>query len=438
MRAMTTSTTTLWNDVLGRFRGQNPRLVRGWFGDLRVDRFDGGVLAVRAQNDAQSTYLTEQCADAFASAAQEATGRLVSVAFDVPLGTDRPADAFPRQPLADLDSDYTFANFVVGPSNELAHAAAVAAAGPDTDAAYNPLFVFGESGMGKTHLLQAIARTLLENDRTTHCRYVSCPTFVADFVGAIDTGSLERFRADYHDLDVLIVDDLQFLSGRDRSQEEFFHVFEALQRRCGLVVLSGDRPPSDITDLSERLMTRFASGLVVSLEPPLLETRMAILRRFAKSQCIEVDEAVISYAADEAITNIHELRDRLERINHLSRVQGEAINLALAQQALCDGGAAVPPVAAILAAVARRFDVDVQVLLGRKRSRNAAYARDVAVYLTRRLTHLGLEQIGDVFGGRTLAGILEACRSITTQAQNDAELTQLLDEIASETNNATC
>ena len=114
MRAMTTSTATLWNDVLGRFRGQNPRLVRGWFGDLRVDRFDGGVLAVRAQNDAQSTYLTEQCAAAFASAAQEATGRLVSVAFDVPLGTDRPANVFPRQPLADLDPDSTFANFVVG------------------------------------------------------------------------------------------------------------------------------------------------------------------------------------------------------------------------------------------------------------------------------------------------------------------------------------
>ena len=333
-----------------------------------------------------------------------------------------------------LNPDYTFDNFVTGPCNRLAHAAALAIA-DEPGRAYNPFFIHGSVGLGKTHLLQAICHAIRENRSDITSHYISCETFINDFIEAVELGGLHRFRFRYRHVDVLVIDDIQFLAERERSQEEFFHTFNTLHQSQRQIILSADCSPQEIPSLEERLISRFNSGLVALLDRPCLETRMAIIRKKAKLRCIEVPEEVVRLVAGRIDTNIRSLEGTLVKIDALSQTQSGAITLKVALEALgADSGRAVK-IPAILEAVSKRFEVKVSDLQGKKRSKAVTHPRHICIFLARQLTSQSLEEIGGYFGGRDHSTVLHASRTIERQAGEDPQFRAVLDEIASEVKN---
>lgn len=437
---MATASATMWNDILGYVRLNHPQLVRGWFADLVLAKVENGVVHISARNRAQSEYLQYHGYAAFSQAAQAATGRLVTVAFD----TDGPdeEDAVTRiLPFDEKDNhlqfnpDYTFDHFVTGPCNRLAHAAALAITDKPGHA-YNPFFVYGPVGLGKTHLLQAICQAIRQRYTEATCRYLSCETFINHFIEAVEHGALNRFRYRYRHVSVLVIDDIQFLAERERSQEEFFHTFNQLHQSQRQIILSADCSPSEIPSLEERLISRFNSGLVALLDRPCLETRMSIVRKKAKLRCIEVPEDVVRFVASRIDTNIRELEGALVKIDALSQTCSGLITVALAREALAAGPGRSVRIPTILEAVATRFGVKVSDLQGKKRSKDVTYPRHVCIYLARQLTSQSLGEIGGYFGGRDHSTVLHASRTIGHKVDKDPQLRELLDEIALEVKNA--
>lgn len=412
-------------------------LVRGWFADLKPEEISGGVLRIRAVNAAQERYLDRHCRLAFAEAAQASTGRLVSVAFETaePEG-DGAADGllFGDDGLT-LNPDYNFDNFVTGPCNRLGHAAALAVA-KDPGRAYNPFFVHGPVGLGKTHLLQAVCRAVRDQRADARCLYISCETFINHFMEAVEQGALHQFRYRYRHVDVLVIDDIQFLAERERSQEEFFHTFNTLHQSQRQVILSADCSPRDIPRLEERLVSRFNSGLVALLDRPCFETRMAIVQKKARIRCIEVPEDVVRLIAARFEANIRDLEGALTTLDALAQTNGGRITSALATEAFGAGSAKPIKVPTILEAVARRFNVRVSDLQSKNRSKAVTLPRHVSMYLARSLTNCSLEEIGGYFGGRDHTTVLHASRSIGRSIESDRQLQATLDELASEVKNA--
>lgn len=430
---MTRAVATVWSDITEHVRLNRPQLVRGWFSDLSLGDMDGGVVHVRASNRAQAQYLQQHCRAAFAEAAQAATGRLVSIAFDAEESEDDSAGAgtaqFEDDPLV-LNPLYTFDHFVTGPCNRLAHAAAVGVS-KEPGRSYNPFFIYGTVGLGKTHLLQAICHAAQARQKNTTCYYLSCETFINHFIEAVERGALSQFRHRYRHVGILVIDDIQFLAERERSQEEFFHTFNRLHQSQRQIILSADCSPSEIPSMEDRLVSRFNSGLVALLEQPCLETRMAIIRKKAKLRCIEVPEDVVRFIAGEVNTNIRELEGTLIKIDALSQTQGGQITLDLAREALGRSTQRPVKIPVILEAVASRYGVKVSELQGKKRSKAVTFPRHVCMYLARRLTSQSLEEIGGYFGGRDHSTVLHASRAITRRAESDPGFHAQLDEIVS-------
>lgn len=432
---MTIRSATLWNDIIAHVRLNHPELARGWFTRLAPGALDGGVVVVFAANDAQAEYLERHCQAAFSTAAQAATGRLVSVSFQINECAQAGAAKPDSQDQLQLNSDYTFENFVTGPCNRLAHAAAVAVA-EEPGRAYNPFFVYGPSGLGKTHLLQAICHAARERHVGATCHYISCETFINDFIEAVETGAIHQFRHQYRHASLLVIDDIQFLAERERSQEEFFHTFNTLYQSQRQIILSADCSPSEIPSLEERLVSRFNSGLVALLDRPCLETRMAIVSKKAKLRCIEVPEEVIRLVAGRIESNIRELEGALLKLDALSQAKGSPIDLELAREAFLVNPPQAVKIPAILETVAKRFNVKVSDLQGKKRAKVVTFPRHVCMHLARKLTAQSLEQIGGYFGGRDHSTVLHASRAIGQQAEQDPELYSMLDEITVEVKNA--
>ena len=434
---MTVAPTTVWSDMLGQVRLNHPQLVRGWFDALRLDGFDNGVARIRASNDAQIRYLQKHCRQAFGDAAQAATGRLISVAFEADERDGDPTGAVPLQHYEQrlvLNSDYTFDHFVTGPCNRLAHAASLAVA-EEPGRAYNPFFIHGPVGLGKTHLLQSICHAIHAAHADATVLYISCETFINHFIEAVEEGALHQFRYRYRHADVLVIDDIQFLAERERSQEEFFHTFNTLHHLQRQIILSADCPPRDIPSLEERLVSRFSSGLVAFMDRPCLETRMAIVRKKAKLRCIEVPKDVVHFVAAHIESNIRELEGALIKIDALSQTRAGEITLELAREALGESPPRAVRIPDILEVVAKRSDVKVSDLQGKRRSKVVTHPRHLCMYLARQLTSQSLEEIGGYFGGRDHSTVLHASRAIGRLAEQDPQLRALLDEIAAELKN---
>ena len=437
---MTELSDTTWQDILAQVKLNHPELVRGWFTGLRPGPLEQGVLEIMARNGAQKRYLERHCRVALAEAAQAATGRLVALVFeaidndaepvDSSNGFDNDADSIPLNPHA------TFDNFVTGPCNRLAHAAAVAVS-DDPGKAYNPFFVYGPVGLGKTHLLQAVCHTVSNQQPSAQVRFLSCESFVNHFIEAVENGALHQFRYRYRHVDVLVIDDIQFLAERERSQEEFFHTFNTLYQSHRQIILSADCCPSEIPSLEERLVSRFNSGLVALLDRPCLETRMAILRTKAKLRCIEVPEDVIRLVAQRIDSNIRELEGALIKLDALSHTEEGRITLEMAADAFGTDPQRPVRIGSILETVSNRFNVKVSEIQGKKRSKHVTHPRHVCMYLARQLTTQSLEQIGGYFGGRDHTTVLHASRSIERQAKQDPELAELLTTITQEVRHAT-
>ena len=314
-----------------------------------------------------------------------------------------------------LNPRYIFETFVIGASNRFAHAAAVAVAEAPAKA-YNPLFIYGESGLGKTHLLHAIGAYAKELYGSVRVRYVSSEEFTNDFINSIRDDKASAFQRRYRDLDVLLVDDIQFLENKERTQEEFFHTFNTLYNANKQIVISSDRPPKQLTTLEDRLRSRFEWGLITDIQPPELETRIAILRKKAAQDKLNAPDDVLEYIASKISSNIRELEGALIRVTAFASLNRQGVDLALAEIVLKDliPNGAGPEItsATIMAQTAAYFSLTLDDLCGTSRSRVLVNARQIAMYLCRELTELSLPKIGQTFGGRDHTTVMHADRKI--------------------------
>jgi chromosomal replication initiator protein len=330
-------------------------------------------------------------------------------------GTGLPAPGLPRPAQARLNPKYTFETFVIGSSNRFAHAAAVAVAEAPAKA-YNPLFIYGDSGLGKTHLLHAIGHYTQSLYQGVRVRYVSSEEFTNDFINMIRDGKQDGFRRRYRDVDVLLVDDIQFLENKEGTQEEFFHTFNTLHNASKQIVISSDRAPKRLVTLEDRLRSRFEWGLLTDVQPPELETRIAILRKKAVQEGLNAPPEALEYIASRISTNIRELEGALIRVTAFASLNRQSVDLQLAEIVLKDliPEAQGPEITAtaIMGQTASYFGMSIDDLCGTSRSRVLVTARQIAMYLCRELTDLSLPKIGQQFGGRDHTTVMHAERKI--------------------------
>ncbi len=324
-----------------------------------------------------------------------------------------------------LNPRYTFSTFVVGNSNKFAHAAAMAVA-ESPARSYNPLFIYGGVGLGKTHLMHAIGHYVLARDPQLRIVYASSEKFTNELINAIRDDKTEDFRQKYRNVDVLLIDDIQFLAGKERTQEEFFHTFNTLHEAFKQIVLTSDRPPKEIPTLEDRLRSRFEWGLIADIQPPDLETRIAILRKKAEIEAVDIPDEVIYFIANHIPSNIRELEGALVRIKAFCTLNRVSPQLEVAQEILKD---LLPrkenhkvSILTIQRVVAEHFNLKPSLMRAKKRSKEVAYPRQIAMYLARELTDLSLPSIGEEFGGRDHTTVLHACERIKNDLQSNPQL----------------
>jgi chromosomal replication initiator protein len=438
----------LWEEISGRLKeALSDGTYAKWFGDVRELTVDGDALVLTVSSDFTRDWIEGHFLGLIGAAVRDITGierplelRVADNAAASPEvragseGAVRMVQRMPGRPESGGFSEkYTFDSFVIGSSNRFAHAAALAVAEAPAQA-YNPLFIYGNTGLGKTHLLQAVAQYVAEHSSELSVRYVTSEAFVNDFINSLRDKRIEGFKQRYRAYDVLLIDDVQFFEGKERFQEEFFHTFNSLYEAGSQIVLSSDRPPRDIATLEERLRSRFEWGLITDIQPPDLETRIAILRKKVKVDGIHVhDEQVLTFTAGRVSTNIRELEGALTRVVAFSSLTGRPMTVELAQDVLRDvfpqGEAAEVSIKRIQDLVADRFDLSLEELCGEKRSQNIVYPRQVAMYLSRELTDSSLPKIGKEFGGRDHTTVIHATSKISRLIREDRSVYNLVQEL---------
>ena len=333
-----------------------------------------------------------------------------------------------------LHGEYTFDNFVVGPCNNLAHAAALAVAEAPSQA-YNPLFMHGSVGLGKTHLIQAIAHALQHKNPRPRILYLSCESFMNQFISAVRHGDIENFRYRYRHVDVLLIDDIHFLARGERTQEEFFHTFNALYNAQKQIILTCDSPPKEIPTIEERLVSRFKWGLVARINTPCFETRMAIIQKKSQMRCRELPEDVVRYIAESLPGNIREIEGAIIKVIGYAGLMNRPIDLSLTRDALTDTldrERSTISIEDAQNAVVKHFKIKLSDLQSKKRSKAIAHPRQVCMYLARKLTDYSLEEIGGYFGGRDHTTVMYACAKIDSQLQSDLFLAATIEKLTEE------
>lgn len=331
-----------------------------------------------------------------------------------------------------LNPKYTFDTFVIGNSNRLAHAASVAVAEAPAQA-YNPLFLYGGVGLGKTHLMHAIGHYILNQAPASRVLYVSSEKFTNELINAIKDDRNEEFRSKYRNIDVLLIDDIQFIGGKERTQEEFFHTFNALYEANKQIVISSDRPPKEINTLEDRLRSRFEWGLTADIQSPDLETRIAILKKKAQMENLYIPNEVLAFIADKVVSNIRELEGALNRVIAYSTLTESELSADLCAEALKEILSAsnnkVIDTAHIIEVVARYFDLRPEDFLSQKRNRNISYPRQIAMFLCREIMGISLPKIGAEFGGRDHTTVIHAINKIEEEVQNNSETKRTVEEL---------
>jgi chromosomal replication initiator protein len=334
--------------------------------------------------------------------------------------------------IATLNPKYTFDSFVIGNSNRFAHAASLAVAESPAKA-YNPLFIYGGVGLGKTHLMHAIGHYILQNNPKSRVVYVSSEKFTNELINSIKDDKNVEFRNKYRNVDVLLIDDIQFIAGKERTQEEFFHTFNALHEANKQIILSSDRPPKEIPTLEDRLRSRFEWGLIADIQPPDFETRIAILKKKADVENLNVSNDVMVYIATKIKSNIRELEGALIRIVAYSSLTNKEINVDLAVEALKDiisnKHSKQITIDLIIDVVASYFNLRIEDFKSQRRTRNVAYPRQIAMYLARKLTDTSLPKIGEEFGGRDHTTVIHAHDKISEGLKTDEGLQEAINEI---------
>jgi len=454
----------IWSEVLDRLsRDQRVTPQLHGFLDLAVPQgIMAGILYLDVPNDLTAAQLNKRLrqpileAVAHADIAGEVTNFRVVVNPElidahltapipiqhvesppVPLRAEPTVDSAPQRSDTRLNPKYTFDNFVIGQSNRFAHAAAVAVAEAPAKA-YNPLFVYGDSGLGKTHLLHAIGDYALSLYTGIKVRYVSSEEFTNDFINSIANNRGSAFQARYREVDILLIDDIQFLQGRAETQEAFFHTFNTLHDHNKQVVITSDVPPKHLTGFEDRMRSRFEWGLITDVQAPDLETRIAILRKKAQSERMQIPDEVLEYIATVVSSNIRELEGALIRVSAFSSLNRSPLDMSLAQTVLRDiidqSEATVISPTDIITATAAYFKFTVNDLYGSSRSQAVATARQIAMYLCRERTNLSLPKIGQLFGGRDHTTVMYAYKKISDLMQERRSIYNQVTEITTQLN----
>ena len=421
----------IFADILDRAKTLDPASVRRWFEKLTVIQLRGGSLDIGCPDEATAQFLCDNCKDNFTRAAQQITGRLVTVEFNVVSGDDTGRGSKRIILGPKLHPDYTFDDFVVGPSNRLGHASCIAVS-HSLGNTYNPLFLYGSSGLGKTHLLHAVCHEVKQKLDNVIIQFLSCEDFVNRFIRAIETGNLAGFQSQFRTVDALVIDDIQFLREREQSQEEFFHNFNALYNNGKQIILSADSRPGKIPSLEERLISRFNWGLVARIDPPGYETRVAIVQKKAHVRGISISEEIAEYIAHKVQANIRELEGALTTLYAVATTTGKPITLELAQIALegqIESAARHISITDIIDVVTRHFDVRLADLQSKRRSQSITMPRQICMYLARSLTKHSLEEIGGHLGGRDHTTVMHACSKISEAERSDPQMHALLAEL---------
>jgi chromosomal replication initiator protein len=441
----------LWQKLVVALRPQvSADTFKRWFSAVELAEANEKSLVFRVPNNIYQFWIESNHMSALEAAICTALGSPREVKFSLAAGTStetpdqdfsalKEAEESPRQVKTSaiglaLNPRNTFDSFVVGPNNEYAHSAALAVA-QSPARTYNPLFVYGGVGLGKTHLMQAIGQHVWGKKKNTKVIYISSELFINEFIDAIQHSTLVKFRKRYRLADVLLIDDIQFLAGKERSQEEFFHTFNTLFDGHKQIVLSSDRPASEIANLEHRLVSRFEWGLTAELQPPDIETRMAILRKKALILQIKLDDSVFEFLANRIRTNVRRLEGALMRVASFASLSGKALTQEVIEHLLKDilqeEGRQSITIEQIQKKVAEHFDVRLADMTSKRRPANIAFPRQVAMYLSRALTKASLNEIGEAFGGRDHGTVLHACKLVQRRMKEQDKIRQTISFIDS-------
>lgn len=444
-----------WNKVLKVIKENTSEFsFNSWFQCIQKVYTNGNTLHIELPNTLARSWMLENFSSIIKEAMFLELGEEYTLQFDIAQKTetkDEPADSKPQSAKSAskgfnisrntlesqspvLNHNYTFDSFVVGASNRFAHAAAVAVARAPAKT-YNPLFIYGGVGLGKTHLMQAIGNKLAIDRPDFRVYYLSSEIFTNQLIDAIQNRNTVKFRKKYRNVDVLLIDDIQFLSGKEQTQEEFFHTFNTLYDANKQIVLTSDRAPKDIAYLEDRLISRFEWGLVTDLQPPDVETRIAILRKKAAVSNMVIPNDVIDFLAHNIKSNIRKLEGALIRVASYSSISKVPVTLGLAEDILKDSledeSARTITIDQINRFIAEKYDLRITDLIGPKRNKNIALPRQIAMFIIRKLTTLSLPEIGKAFGGRDHTTVIHAINSIEGKKNSNSEFKKLIDSFIS-------
>ncbi|WP_141434451.1 chromosomal replication initiator protein DnaA [Bacillus sp. 03113] len=436
----------LWNSALVKIEKKISKpSFDTWLKSTKAHSLQGDSLVITAPNEFARDWLEERYSQLISGILYDITGEELSVKFIIPQNQGeqdielpvpplqvKKEEEHPELPVNMLNPKYTFDTFVIGSGNRFAHAASLAVAEAPAKA-YNPLFIYGGVGLGKTHLMHAIGHYVLDHNPAAKVVYLSSEKFTNEFINSIRDNKAVDFRNKYRNVDVLLIDDIQFLAGKEQTQEEFFHTFNTLHEESKQIVISSDRPPKEIPTLEDRLRSRFEWGLITDITPPDLETRIAILRKKAKAEGLDIPNEVMLYIANQIDSNIRELEGALIRVVAYSSLINKDINADLAAEALKDIIPSSKPkvitIHEIQKVVGEHFSIKLEDFKAKKRTKSVAFPRQVAMYLSRELTDFSLPKIGEEFGGRDHTTVIHAHEKISKLLQSDALLQKQLKEI---------
>ncbi|MBM7552205.1 chromosomal replication initiator protein DnaA [Thalassobacillus pellis] len=438
----------LWDGTLEKMKEKISKpSFETWLKATKADSLKENTLTIVAPNEFARDWLENQYSKLISETLYEVTGAELETRFIIPENKDQSLDEVKlaakkipevkqndgdESPQSMLNSKYTFDTFVIGSGNRFAHAASLAVAEAPAKA-YNPLFIYGGVGLGKTHLMHAIGHYVLDHNPNAKVVYLSSEKFTNEFINSIRDNKAVNFRNKYRSVDVLLIDDIQFLAGKEQTQEEFFHTFNTLHEESKQIVISSDRPPKEIPTLEDRLRSRFEWGLITDITPPDLETRIAILRKKAKAEGLDIPNEVMLYIANQIDTNIRELEGALIRVVAYSSLINRDINASLAAEALKDIIPSSKPkvitIGDIQEMVGEKYHVRLEDFAAKKRTKQVAFPRQIAMFLSRELTDYSLPKIGEEFGGRDHTTVIHAHEKISKMLAQDQNLQRELDEI---------
>ncbi|NCU18256.1 chromosomal replication initiator protein DnaA [Pallidibacillus pasinlerensis] len=419
-----------------------------WLKSTKAVSLKGTTLIVEAPNEFAREWLDGNYKEILTEILYDLVGENMTLRFVIPNANLEeepvaPSTVMKKQTKQDMSAEspnsmlipkYTFDTFVIGSGNRFAHAASLAVAEAPAKA-YNPLFIYGGVGLGKTHLMHAIGHYVLEHNPDAKVVYLSSEKFTNEFINSIRDNRPEEFRNKYRNVDILLIDDIQFLAGKESTQEEFFHTFNALHEENKQIVISSDRPPKEIPTLEDRLRSRFEWGLITDITPPDLETRIAILRKKAKAEGLDIPNEVMLYIANQIDTNIRELEGALIRVVAYSSLENKDINADLAAEALKSIIPSSKPktitIKDIQREVGEEYGIKMEDFISKKRTKSIAFPRQIAMYLARELTDNSLPKIGEEFGGRDHTTVIHAHDKISKLIETDPQFKKQIEELQS-------